>query len=250
MTEKMPEPTAPAPAVPETALYLFPVPMGEGRAADVLPARNIELLKGIRHFVVENVRSARRFLRAASRDIVIDDLSFTELSEHTPASEVAAMLAPLEAGEPVGVVSEAGCPAVADPGADLVAEAQRRGFKVVPLTGPSSIIMSLMGSGFNGQSFAFLGYLPIEAPARAAAMHDMERNVRRLRQTQIFIETPYRNNRLIDELIRRLPPDMLLCVASDITGPRESIVTLPLAAWRKRKYDYSKIPTIFLLYSM
>ena len=235
-------------ATPEAALYLFPVPMGDGPVADVLPERNVRLLRGIRHFVVENVRSARRFLRAASRDIVIDDLSFTELSEHTPASEVAAMLAPLEAGEPIGVVSEAGCPAVADPGADLVAAAQRRGFKVVPLVGPSSIIMALMGSGFNGQSFAFLGYLPIDGKARAAAIRDIERNVRR-GQTQIFIETPYRNNRLIDELSHTLPGDMLLCVASDITGPRESIVTAPASAWRRRKYDYAKIPTIFLVYS-
>ena len=140
--------------------------------------------------MVENVRSARRFLRSVDRDIVIDDLSFTELSEHTPAADVAAMLAPVEQGQPIGVLSEAGCPAVADPGSDLVAEAQRRGIKVVPLVGPSSILMSLMGSGFNGQSFAFHGYLPIEAKARTAAFRDMERNIRNHRQTQILSRLP------------------------------------------------------------
>lgn len=233
---------------PAPAIYLFPVTLGEGDPARVLPAANIALLRGIRHFVVENLRSARRFLRAASRDIVIDDLSFTELSEHTRACEVDAMLRPVtELGEPIGVLSEAGCPAVADPGSDLVAAAQRRGIRVVPLVGPSSILLSLMASGFNGQCFAFRGYLPIEAKARSAAFRDMEREISHRRQTQIFIETPYRNNRLIADLCRELPGDMLLCVASDITGPRESIVTAPVSAWKTRHYDYSKIPTIFLL---
>lgn len=231
------------------ALYLFPVPLSSGNPADVLPARNLELIRGIRHFVVENIRSARRFLRLVSRDIVIDDLSFTELSEHTPREAVASMLEPLIHGYAVGVISEAGCPAVADPGADLVAEAQRRNLPVVPLVGPSSILLALMGSGFNGQSFAFQGYLPIDQHARTAAFRDMEKAVRSRRQTQIFIETPYRNNRLIEEICRILPADMLLCVASDLTGSRQSIISLPVGAWRSRKYDYSKIPTIFLLFS-
>ena len=136
-------------------IILFPVPMGDVAPADVLPARNIELLRGVRHFVVENLRSARRFLRAAVPGFDIDGSSFTELSEHTPRAEVAAMLQPALEGHDIGVVSEAGCPAVADPGADLVAEAQQAGLEVVPLVGPSSIIMSLMASGFNGQDFAF-----------------------------------------------------------------------------------------------
>lgn len=236
-----------SPAFPK--LYLFPVPLAEGAPADVLPARNLELLKQVKYFAVENLRSARRFLRSVSRDIVIDELSLTELSEHTDPADVAAMLAPMEQGHDMGVISEAGCPAVADPGADLVAVAQRRGYEVVPLVGPSSILMSLMGSGFNGQSFTFLGYLPVESGRRSAALRDIERDIRRNRRTQIFIETPYRNNRLIDELVRTLPGDMLLCVASDITGPRQSIVTASLSKWAKGAYDYSKIPTIFLLYS-
>lgn len=223
--------------------------MGDTRPDEVLPARNLEIIKGVRYFVVENLRSARRFLKSVDRDICIDELNMVELNEHTPAADVEAMLEPLAAGHDIGVISEAGCPAVADPGADLVAAAQRRGYQVVPLVGPSSIIMSLMASGFNGQSFAFVGYLPVEASRRAAAMKAMQQEIRSRRRTQIFIETPYRNNRLIDELARSLPGDMLLCVASDITGPRQLIVTLPLAQWRSRTYDYNKRPTIFLLYS-
>ncbi len=223
--------------------------MGDTRPDEVLPARNLETIKSVRYFVVENLRSARRFLKSVDRDICIDDLNMVELNEHTPAADVEAMLDPLAAGHDIGVISEAGCPAVADPGADLVAAAQRRGYQVVPLVGPSSIIMSLMASGFNGQSFAFVGYLPVEASRRAAAMKTMQQEIRSRRRTQIFIETPYRNNRLIDELTRTLPGDMLLCVASDITGPQQQIVTLPLSQWRARTYDYNKRPTIFLLYS-
>lgn len=223
--------------------------MGDTRPDEVLPARNLETIKSVRYFVVENLRSARRFLKSVDRDICIDDLNMVELNEHTPAADVEAMLDPLAAGHDIGVISEAGCPAVADPGADLVAAAQRRGYEVVPLVGPSSIIMSLMASGFNGQSFAFVGYLPVEASRRAAAMKTMQQEIRSRRRTQIFIETPYRNNRLIDELSRMLPGDMLLCVASDITGPQQQIVTLPLSQWRARTYDYNKRPTIFLLYS-
>ncbi|MDE6702551.1 MAG: SAM-dependent methyltransferase [Muribaculaceae bacterium] len=230
-------------------IYLFPVPMGDTPVNHVLPQLNIELVAGVKHFVVENIRSARRFLKACDRSIDIDSLSFVELNEHTPAEAVDAMLVPALEGHDIGVISEAGCPAVADPGADLVAVAQRKGIEVVPLVGPSSIIMSLMASGFNGQSFAFCGYLPIDDARRTQALKEMERRIRRERQTQIFIETPYRNRRLIDDLCRRLPGDMLLCVASDISGPRQSIVTRRLSEWKKASNDYDKIPTIFLLYS-
>ena len=187
-------------------------------------------------------------MKRVDPSIVIDRLTFTVLDEHTRPEEVSAMLDPLRRGLPVGVISEAGCPAVADPGADAVAVAQRNGFKVVPLVGPSSILMALMASGFNGQSFAFAGYLPVEAGKRTAKLREMEQRIRRERQTQIFIETPYRNNRLIGELVNALPGQTLLCVASDITGGKESIVTRPLSQWAKGGYDYSKTPTIFLLY--
>lgn len=230
-------------------LYLFPVPLSDNPVTEVLPAHNIELIKTVKYFIVENLRSARRFLKQCDRSIDIDSLTFFTLNEHTNASELTPMLAPLEAGNDVGIISEAGCPAVADPGADIVAIAQQRGYTVVPLVGPSSILMGVMASGFNGQSFAFNGYLPIDQGARTARLKELERRIIREHQTQIFIETPYRNNRLIAELCRSLPGNMRLCVASDITGARQSIVTLPLSKWAKRGYNYDKTPTIFLLYS-
>lgn len=231
------------------SLYLFPVPIGDSEPSKVLPAPNLALLREVKYFVVENLRSARRFLKAVDRNINIDELHFVELSEHTKPEEVESMLAPIAEGHSMGVLSEAGCPAVADPGADLVACAQRRDYRVVPLVGPSSILLSLMASGFNGQSFTFLGYIPVEAKARAAAFREMEREIRAHRRTQIFIETPYRNNRLIEEITKAFPNDFLLCVASDINGSRENIVTMPIARWKSTKYDYSKIPTIFLIFS-
>jgi len=232
----------------EPALYLFPVGLSDTQPSDVLPQVNIDLLRQVRHFVVENIRSARRFLKSVDRSINIDELTLTELSEHTPADAVPAMLEPLKRGEAVGVVSEAGCPAVADPGADIVAAAQRAGLKVVPLVGPSSILLSLMASGFNGQRFAFEGYLPIEEGARSRRLKDMVQRIRSERQTQIFIETPYRNNKLLAELCAKLPGNLLLCVASDITGHGQSIITRPLSRWARAAYDYNKVPTIFLLY--
>lgn len=231
------------------ALYLFPVPLDNDSPIErSLPAYNLQPLREIRHFVVENIRSARRFLKKCDRDIDIDSLQFTVLDEHTRPEDVPAMLLPLEEGQPIGVISEAGCPAVADPGADLVAAAQRKGLKVVPLVGPSSILLALMASGFNGQSFAFNGYLPIHQPQRAAKLKEMERRIVRERQTQIFIETPYRNNRLIAELASSLPGDRLLCVASDLTGEKERTITLPLSKWRRQQLDFDKIPAIFLLF--
>lgn len=230
------------------AVYLIPVMLGDTDADRVLPSFNLDIIRGLRYFIVENLRSARRFLKRCDRSIDIDSLVFAELNEHTPAEAVSELLAPAEAGHDVGVISEAGCPAVADPGADVVAIAQQRGYKVVPLVGPSSILMSLMGSGFNGQSFAFNGYLPIDAGARTAKLKEMERRIRHEHQTQIFIETPYRNNRLIGELSHTLPGSLKLCVASDITGERESIITRPLSYWKSASYNYDKIPTIFLLY--
>ncbi len=230
-------------------LYLLPVPLSDVAPLEVMPARNIEVARNIKYFIVENLRSARRFLKRCDRDIDIDTLSFSVLDEHTDPSSVAAMLHPMEEGHDMAVISEAGCPAVADPGADAVAVAQQRGYRVDPLIGPSSILLSLMASGFNGQTFAFAGYLPVESGARTARLKEMERRIIRERQTQIFIETPYRNNKLIAELCRVLPPAMRLCVAADITGRAQSIITRPLSQWASATYDYAKIPTIFLLYS-
>lgn len=230
-------------------LYLIPVTLGGGDPRTVLPARNFEIMKHVRHFVVENTRSARRFIRACDPAADIGALSFAELNEHTPASDVPAMLAPMEEGLDMGCMSEAGCPAVADPGALLVAEAQRRGFRVVPLVGPSSIILALMASGFNGQCWAFEGYLPTDAAQRRARVRTMLQRIDREDRTEIFIETPYRNGALLKELCDILPPQVHLCVACDVTCPDESIRTMTVARWRQTSADaYRKRPAIFLLH--
>ena len=235
----------------EAGLYLIPTQLSDVPLERVLPAHNIDVVREIRHYVVESLRSARRFLKKCDRDIDIDSLTFNELNEHTNLKDttaIEAMLDPIGRGEAVGVISDAGCPAVADPGSDLVAIAQRKGYKVFPLVGPSSILMSLMASGFHGQSFAFLGYLPVESAARQARLKEMTRRIERERQTQIFIEAPYRNNQLIADLAAHLPSGMRLCVASDITGEGQSIITRTIAQWKQAKYDYHKVPTIFLLF--
>ena len=232
----------------EIALYLIPVPLSDGAVENVLPASNLALVGEMKHFIVENVRSARRFLKKCDRSINIDELTFYELNRHTDPNVIADYLQPLERGEAMGVISEAGCPAIADPGADVVAIAQRKGLKVRPLVGPSSILMGLMGSGFNGQSFAFLGYLPIDQGERARKFKEMERLIRNDNQTQIFIETPYRNNKLMAEMCKQLPGNLALCVATDITGAGEKIVTKTVREWAHTKYDFDKVPTIFLLY--
>ncbi len=229
-------------------LYLFPVPLSDGTINNVLPQANIDLIKSVKYFIVENIRSARRFLKQCDKSINIDELTFFTLNEHTDYAELPSMLIPLEQGHDMGIISEAGCPAIADPGADIVAIAQQRGYQVTPLVGPSSILLSLMASGFNGQSFAFNGYLPIDQLARTAKLKELERRIMRENQTQIFIETPYRNNRLIAELCKSLPGNIKLCIASDITGEKQSIITRQLSKWAKAQYNYDKIPTIFLLY--
>ncbi|MDE6317945.1 MAG: SAM-dependent methyltransferase [Muribaculaceae bacterium] len=229
-------------------LYLFPSNLSEAPIIDVLPPVNIELIMGVKHFIVENVRTARRFLKKCNRDIDINSLTFSVLDVNTDPTAVPAMLQPMAEGHNMGVISEAGCPAVADPGALAVAEAHRKGYNVMPLVGPSSILLSLMGSGFNGQSFTFLGYLPIHVSERTAALKQMHADIMRNNRTQIFIETPYRNNRLITDITAALPASTRLCVATDLTGPSQRITTLTLAQWRKQQLDYDKIPAIFLLY--
>ena len=228
-------------------LYLIPSFLAPVDPDKVFPAVNIALMSEIKYFVVEELRTARRFLKACNRSIDIDSLHFEVLNEHTDSSAVPAMLEPALAGHDMGLISEAGCPAVADPGSDLVAAAARKGIEVVPLVGPSSILLALMASGFNGQSFAFLGYLPFDTSKRSATFKEMERAIRR-GQTQIFIETPYRNRRLIDDLAAAFPPQTLLCVACDLTGPGQSVRTMPLIQWRHDSIDYAKRPAIFLLY--
>ncbi len=229
-------------------LYLIPNLLGESDVNKVLPSYNAQIIAKIKHFVVEDIRTTRRFLKKTDRTIDIDSLTFYELNQHTDLRGIEAYLAPLLAGEDVGVISEAGCPAVADPGAAIVALAQQRDIKVVPLVGPSSILLALMASGFNGQSFAFEGYLPIDNAKRTKRLKTLESRIYAENQTQIFIETPYRNNKIVQDMIAACRPTTRLCIAADITTDSEYIKTQTLAAWRKSCPDLNKRPTIFLLY--
>jgi len=232
----------------EPALYLIPVTLGDTPHSQVLPDYNTEIIRNIRHFIVEDLRSARRFLKKVDRDINIDELTFYAMGKHASPEAFASYLHPLEQGMPVGVISEAGCPAVADPGADVVAIAQRKNLRVVPLVGPSSIILSVMGSGFNGQSFAFHGYLPIEPAERAKKLKMLEQRVYNEHQTQLFIETPYRNNKMIEDILHNCRPQTKLCIAANITCEGEYIKTKTVREWQGKTPDLSKIPCIFLLY--
>ena len=232
----------------KATLYLIPVTLGDTEHSRALPAYNREVILSLKHFIVENVRTARRFLKKMEPSIVIDELNFSELNEHTSPEKIVDMLAPLETGESVGVISEAGCPAVADPGADLVAVAQRKGYRVTPLVGPSSILMALMASGFNGQRFAFQGYLPVDAAKRIERMKVLEARMYAEEETQIFIETPYRNNKLLEDFIRVCKPSTRLCIASNITCDDEFIRTRPVKEWARNMPDLKKKPAIFLIY--
>lgn len=231
-------------------IYLIPTPISEDDdSLKNIPTHNMEILKGLEYFVVENVRTARRFISKCKLGMVIDTLTFIELSEHTAATAVDAMLQPILAGRDCGVMSEAGVPAVADPGALLVAAAHRHNIEVVPLVGPSSIIMSLMASGANGQSFAFNGYLPIKADEREKKILQMTALVSRQNQTQIFIEAPYRNVQLFEALIKSVPAQMKLTVASNITSSCEYIKSYSIERWRREKINdiLQKIPVIYVL---
>ena len=238
--------TEPSAIVP--ALYLIPVELGDTPHECILPAANHDIVCAIRHFAVEDVRSARRFLRRVDADLDIDAITFYPMGKHADAAVYAECLKPLEQGLSVGVISEAGCPAVADPGADIVAMAQRRGLRVVPLVGPSSMLLAVMASGLGGQSFAFTGYLPIDAADRDRRIRQLEKRAWDERQTQLFIETPYRNLRMFATLLRTLRPQTRLCIAAAITTADEYIRTLTVAEWRKQPQpDIDKKPAIFLI---
>lgn len=235
-------------------LYLIPVTLGDTSTTSpedvtkVLPSYNCEVILKIKHFVVENIRSARRFLKATEKSIDIDTLTFYELNQHTDRKTIGDFLKPIEDGFDVGIISEAGCPAIADPGADVVSLAQKNGFDVVPLVGPSSIIMSVMASGFNGQSFAFNGYLPVENDLRTKKIRQLENKVYNDDQTQIFIETPYRNQKMIEAILKTCRPETKFCIASGITGENEFIKTKTISEWKKSPVlEIGKIPTIFLI---
>lgn len=229
-------------------LYLIPVTLGDTEINKVLPSYNHDVIVGIKHFIVENIRSARRFLKKTEKSIDIDELTFYELNRHTDRKIIGTYLEPIKKGMDVGIISEAGCPAIADPGADVVAIAQSQKINVIPLVGPSSIIMSIMASGFNGQSFAFNGYLPVEVPNRIKALKKLESKVWSEDQTQSFIETPYRNAKMIETILSCLKPKTKLCIAAGITCQEEYIKTLTVEQWKKQTIpDIGKIPCIFVL---
>lgn len=219
-------------------LYCIPTPLG-GAPREALPAPAITLIRSLGDFVVENARSARAFLGAL--DMPVRELSITVIGEEPDP------LAPLRAKRSLGLLSEAGCPAIADPGASLVEQAQREGFRVVPLVGPSSIVLALMASGLEGQRFAFCGYLPRDAAERKKKIMDLERRSRGEKETQIFIETPYRNDVLLAALLESCSPKTRLCVAADLTLPTESIKTLAVGEWRRTKAAIGRRPAVFLL---
>jgi 16S rRNA (cytidine1402-2'-O)-methyltransferase len=224
-------------------LYAIPTPLG-GAAADALPASALRTVKSLRHFVVENAKTARAFLRDAGMPCAIQDLDISVLDV-----DVAKHLEKLQANLSLGLLSEAGCPAVADPGAKLVEAAHAAGIRVVPLVGPSSIVLALMASGLEGQRFAFCGYLPRDAQQRKTRLRELEARSRRERETQIFIETPYRNDVMLGTLIEVLSEKTSLCVATDLTTDTEIVRTKTIKEWRKNQETIGKRPTVFLLLS-
>lgn len=229
-------------------LYLIPVPLGPAAPLESLPASVLAAIHPLSHFVVEQAKTARAFLKAAGTARPLQELQLEELNEHTRDAELDRLLAPLRAGHDVGLLSEAGCPAVADPGANLVALAQKENIRVVPLIGPSSLLLALMASGLNGQRFAFLGYLPAKEAERGKALRELESESRKRQQTQLFIETPYRNRAMFDAVLQNCQPGTRLSVATDLTLPGESVLTKTIQQWKKQTPpDIERRPTVFLL---
>lgn len=228
-------------------LYLIPITLGDTPTNQVIPEFNNSIINEIDIYIVENIKTARRFLKKAGIIKPINELTFYELNKRTDEAEIPQFIKPLLEGKNVGILSEAGCPGVADPGAEAVAVAQQKGIKVVPLVGPSSILLALMASGFNGQSFCFNGYLPKDQKDRVRKLKDLERAVKSRNQTQLFIETPYRNNHVFEDVLKHCFETTKLCIAVDITLPTEQITTKTIAEWKKIKINLQKRPCMFLI---
>jgi 16S rRNA (cytidine1402-2'-O)-methyltransferase len=226
-------------------LYLIPIPIADG-ALQTLSQEVAQYTGGITHFFVENIRTARRFLRSLHPALVIDSLHFSEIDKHTGADTLL-LRTWLKDGHDVGILSEAGCPGIADPGADLVAIAHNMGVQVIPLTGPNSLILALMASGLNGQSFCFNGYLPVKDPMRSNRIKELEAISAKENQTQLFIETPYRNDHLLTDLLKHCNPKTRICIALNITAPDAFIKTKTIAEWNKEKPVLGKSPAVFLM---
>ena len=226
-------------------LYLVPIPIADD-ALHTLSEEVNTITLGLRYYFVENVRTARRFLKALHPSIVIDDITFSEIDKHT-GPDMHLLKDWLAKGYEIGIMSEAGCPGIADPGSVLVQKAHEYNAEIIPLTGPNSIVLALMASGLNGQSFAFNGYLPLKEPDRSRKLKELEQLSAKEKQTQIFIETPYRNNALLDELLKHCRDNTLLCIAQNITGKNANIKTLHMSMWKRNKPVLAKAPAVFLL---
>jgi 16S rRNA (cytidine1402-2'-O)-methyltransferase len=229
-------------------LYLIPSLLGESQVDTVFPPANREIIFRIKYFIVEELRTARRFLKKICPEIEIDSLTFTLYNEHTSSTDASLFLEPLRNGHDTGIISEAGTPCVADPGSLVVRLAHESGIRIAPLIGPSSILLALMSSGFNGQQFVFHGYLPIDKAARARRLREIEQDIIRKDQTQVFIETPYRNLQLLQAITETCQESTLVCLATSLTTPEECIITLSVKEWKKKKPELNKKPTVFLLY--
>jgi len=231
-------------------LYLIPTTLGESNAEEVLPQLVKKVIETVDHYIVENEKTARKSIRAVFPEKVQSSLILSTLNKHTDISEHNEMLQPCLKGINIGLMSEAGCPGVADPGAAIVNLAHEKGIQVVPLVGPSSILLAMMASGMNGQSFAFNGYLPIDKSEKKSALKNFEKLSQDKNQSQLFIETPYRNNKLMEDLLQTLHPNTHLCIAADITLPTEYIKTFRVSEWKRVKVDLHNRPTIFILHKI
>jgi len=229
-------------------LYLIPTTLGESNPLDVLPQTVKRAIEFIDCYIVENEKTARRFIKSIYPEKVQSSLIISSLNKHTEVSEHNEMIQPCLQGINVGLMSEAGCPGVADPGAAIVKLAHEKGIQVVPLVGPSSILLAMMGSGMNGQSFAFNGYLPIDKSDKKSVLKNFEKLSFDKNQSQIFIETPYRNNKLLEDFLQTLQPNTHLCIAADITLPTEYIKTMKVSEWKKATIDLHNRPTIFIIH--
>jgi len=228
-------------------LYLIPVTLGETSINQVIPEFNNSIINEIDVYIVENIKTARRFLKKAGISKPLDELIFFEINKRANEDNYPTFIKPLLEGKNIGILSDAGCPGVADPGANIVALAHQKNIKVVPLVGPSSLLLALMASGFNGQSFCFNGYLPKEQKERIYKLKELEKRAKNLQQAQLFIETPYRNRNILEDLLKNCHPTTLLCIAVDITLPSEKIYTKSIADWATTKIDLNKKPCIFLM---
>jgi 16S rRNA (cytidine1402-2'-O)-methyltransferase len=227
-------------------VYMIPTIIADDTQYDVLAPSVKDGIQSIRHFLVEDVRSARRYLSSLKIYDSIEALEFSTLNKDTTSAEMEALFSPVMAGLPLGILSESGCPGVADPGALAAAYAHKIGVRIVPLVGPSSILLALMASGLNGQQFAFHGYLPVDKSALTAALKNLEKESRTKHQTQIFIETPYRNNAMFSTILKTLSNETILCVALDLTGKEESVHSRRIVEWKRSKVEWPKLPAVFL----